>query len=51
MRAWLEARGVPAAEIWSDGGGTRTRETMNRAVATYGVADAIVCTQTVNAAR
>jgi vancomycin permeability regulator SanA len=51
MRAWLEARGVPAADIWSDGGGTRTRETMNRAVARYGVTDAIVCTQTVNAAR
>jgi vancomycin permeability regulator SanA len=51
MRAWLEARGVPAVDIWSDGGGTRTRQTMNRAVATYGVGDAIVCTQTVNVAR
>lgn len=51
MRAWLESRGVPAADIWSDGGGTRTRETMNRAVTNYGVGDAIVCTQTVNAAR
>lgn len=51
MRAWLEARGVPAADIRSDGGGTRTRQTMNRAVANYGVGDAIVCTQTVNVAR
>jgi vancomycin permeability regulator SanA len=51
MRAWLRARGVAGADIWSDGGGTRTRETMNRAVATYGVSDAIVCTQTVNVAR
>jgi vancomycin permeability regulator SanA len=51
MRSWLRARGVPGADIWSDGGGTRTRETMNRAVASYGVSDAIVCTQTVNVAR
>jgi SanA protein len=51
MRAWLRARGVPSADVWSDGGGTRTRETMNRAAAFYGVTDAIVCTQTVNMAR
>ena len=51
MRAWLRARGVSAADVWSDGGGTRTRETMNRAVAFYGVTDAVVCTQTVNMAR
>ncbi len=51
MRAWLRARGVSGADLWSDGGGTRTRETMNRAVATYGVGDAIICTQSVNAAR
>jgi vancomycin permeability regulator SanA len=51
MRAWLRAQGVPAADVWSDGGGTRTRETMNRAAAFYGVTDAIVCTQTVNMAR
>ena len=51
MRAWLRARGVPASDLWSDGGGTRTRETMNRAVAFYGVTDAIVCTQDVNMAR
>ncbi len=51
MQAWLAAHDVPAADVWVDGGGTRTRETMVRAVARYGVADAIVCTQTVNAAR
>jgi vancomycin permeability regulator SanA len=51
MRAWLRGHDVPAADIWSDGGGTRTRETMNRAAAFYGVTDAIVCTQTVNVAR
>jgi vancomycin permeability regulator SanA len=51
MYTWLRARGVPAADVWSDGGGTRTRETMNRAAAFYGVTDAIVCTQAVNMAR
>jgi vancomycin permeability regulator SanA len=51
MSAWLRAHGVPADDIWSDGGGSRTRETMNRAAALYGVTDAIVCTQTVNMAR
>ncbi len=51
MRAWLRGHNVPAADVWSDGGGTRTRETMNRAAAFYGVTDAIVCTQTVNIAR
>ena len=51
MQAWLVARGVPAADVWVDGQGSRTRETMVRAVAHYGVADAVVCTQKVNAAR
>ncbi len=51
MQQWLVARGVPASDVWVDGQGTRTRETMVRAVARYGVADAIVCTQAVNAAR
>ncbi len=51
MQEWLIARGVPAADVWVDGQGTRTRETMVRAVARYGVADAVVCTQTVNVAR
>jgi SanA protein len=51
MRTWLRDRGVPAADVWSDGGGTRTRETMNRAAAYFGVSDAVVCTQSVNMAR
>lgn len=51
MQAWFAARGVPAADVWTDGAGTRTRETMVRAVSQYGVADAIICTQAVNAAR
>ena len=51
MRGWLRDRGIPATDLWSDAGGTRTRETMNRAVSVYGVADAVVCTQTVNMAR
>jgi vancomycin permeability regulator SanA len=51
MRAWLRARGVLASDILTDEGGSRTRETMNRAAAFYDVSDAIVCTQTVNMAR
>ncbi|HVT09353.1 MAG TPA: ElyC/SanA/YdcF family protein [Polyangia bacterium] len=51
MQQWLIAHGVPAGDILVDGQGTRTRETMVRAVARYGVADAVVCTQTVNVAR
>jgi SanA protein len=51
MAAWLLSKGVPSGDIWSDGGGTRTRETMNRAVSRYGVSDAVVCTQSVNVAR
>ncbi len=51
MRGWLLSAGVPAEAIWSDRGGSRTRETMNRAASLYGVTDAIVCTQAVNMAR
>jgi vancomycin permeability regulator SanA len=51
MGAWLRAHGVPAGDVWSDGGGSRTRETMNRAAALFGVTDAVVCTQTVNMDR
>ena len=51
MRAWLRDRGVPDNDVRSDAGGSRTRETMNRAAALYGVGDAVVCTQTVNMAR
>jgi vancomycin permeability regulator SanA len=51
MRAWLRAGGVPAADIWTDEGGTRTRETMNRAAGVLGVSGAVVCTQTLNMPR
>ena len=51
MQAWFAERGVPSGDVWTDGGGTRTRQTMVRAVSQYGVADAIICTQAVNAAR
>jgi SanA protein len=51
MGAWLRQHGVRAADVWSDAGGSRTRETMNRAAALYGVTGAIVCTQTVNMDR
>src|SRR5450432_1304972 len=51
MGAWLRAHGVPEKDVWSDVGGSRTRETMNRAAALFGVTDAVVCTQTVNMDR
>jgi vancomycin permeability regulator SanA len=51
MGAWLHQHGVPGTDVWSDAGGSRTRETMNRAAAVYGVTGAIVCTQTVNMDR
>jgi SanA protein len=51
MRAWLLDHGVSDSDIWTDGGGSRTRETMVRAVARYGVEGAVVCTQSVNAVR
>jgi vancomycin permeability regulator SanA len=51
MRAWLRARGVPAADIWTDEGGTRTRETMLHASGVHGVTDAVVCTQTLHMPR
>jgi vancomycin permeability regulator SanA len=51
MAAWLRAHGVPASDVWSDGGGSRTRETMTRAAALYGITGGVVCTQTVNMAR
>ncbi len=51
MRDWLLARGVPATDILTDGGGSRTRETMVRAIGRFGITDAIICTQSVNAAR
>jgi SanA protein len=51
MRGWLRARGVPAADIWLDEGGTRTRETMNRAASVLGVKTAVICTQELNMPR
>jgi len=51
MIAWLRERGVARADIVSDGGGSRTRATMNRAAGLFDVRDAVICTQDVNAAR
>jgi vancomycin permeability regulator SanA len=51
MRVWLVEHGVPTGDIWTDEGGLRTRETMNRAVSIFGVTDAVVCTEDVNMAR
>ena len=44
-RAWLLEHGVPGRDIMSDSQGTRTRETMYRAMHTYSVDQAIVCTE------
>lgn len=51
MRSWLREHGVPARDIIADAGGSRTRETMNRAARFYDVRDAVVCTQDVSATR
>jgi vancomycin permeability regulator SanA len=51
MFAWLLVRGVPARDIWRDERGTRTRETMRRAVGIFDVTNAIVCTQNQYMAR
>jgi vancomycin permeability regulator SanA len=45
MRHWLEDRGVPGRDIVSDPLGTRTRETMYRAMNVFAVDSAIVCTE------
>jgi SanA protein len=45
MRGWLEQNGVPTHDIMSDSQGTRTRETMYRAMHTYSIDQAIVCTE------
>jgi|GEM_PF-874285 len=45
MQRWLIERGVPSAQIMVDPLGTRTLETMTRAVMVFGVRSAIVCTQ------
>ena len=51
MTAWLLARGVAKKDILTDNGGSRTRETMNRAAGVFDVHDAVICTQDVAAAR
>jgi SanA protein len=51
MSAWLRDRGVDPADILVDAGGSRTRETMNRAADIYDIRDAVICTQDVNASR
>src|SRR6266498_1074728 len=51
MSAWLRERGVAEKDILTDSGGSRTRETMNRAADVFDVHDAVVCTQDVNVER
>jgi vancomycin permeability regulator SanA len=51
MSAWLRERGVAEKDILTDAGGSRTRETMNRAADVFDVHDAVVCTQDVNVER
>lgn len=51
MSAWLRERGVDPADILVDGGGSRTRETMDRAADVFDITDAVICTQDVNTAR
>jgi vancomycin permeability regulator SanA len=51
MRRWLEDRGVPARDIMSDPLGTRTRETMYRAMNVFAVDRAIVCTEAMHMPR
>jgi SanA protein len=45
MHAWLRERGVPERDIWSDPRGSRTRETMLNAAASFDITDAVICTQ------
>jgi SanA protein len=45
MRDALVAQGVPAARIWRDHAGFRTRDTMLRARAVFGVSEAVLVTQ------
>jgi vancomycin permeability regulator SanA len=51
MSAWLRERGVDPADILVDAGGSRTRETMDRAAGVFEVTDAVICTQDVNVPR
>ncbi len=45
MAAWLDARGVPAEDIFLDPHGRRTLDTMERAARVYLIEGAVVCTQ------
>jgi vancomycin permeability regulator SanA len=45
MKRWLAAHDVPAADVWADPHGTRTRETMLRAATAFSISDAVICTQ------
>jgi len=51
MSSWLREHGVADADILVDAGGSRTRETMNRAAGVFDITDAVICTQDVNTAR
>jgi SanA protein len=51
MSAWLRERGVDPADILVDAGGSRTRETMDRAASVFEVSSAVICTQDVNVPR
>jgi SanA protein len=51
MRRWLEDRGVPTRDIVSDSFGTRTRDTMYRAMSVFSVRRAIVCTEALHMPR
>jgi vancomycin permeability regulator SanA len=51
MTDWLLERGVERKDIIADTGGSRTRETMNRAADVFDIHDAVVCTQDVNVER
>jgi SanA protein len=51
MSEWLRERGVDPTDILVDAGGSRTRETMDRAAGIFDVRDAVICTQDVNTAR
>jgi vancomycin permeability regulator SanA len=51
MTNWLLERGVEREDILADNGGSRTRETMNRAAEVFDVHDAVICTQDVNVER
>ena len=51
MSAWLRERGVAPADILVDTGGSRTRETMDRAAGVFDITDAVICTEDVNTSR